>query len=52
MIPLNDDETEDLVKDIRKNLAEKKISNYDAFNLLDKNKDGFITYDEYSNEIN
>ena len=34
---------------IRKALADKKLSNYDAFKLLDSNSDGFITLNELVN---
>jgi hypothetical protein len=28
---------------IRKTISDKKMNIYDAFNLLDENKDGFVT---------
>ena len=45
---MTEKEVDELNSIIRKALTDKKLSNYDAFNLLDSNQDGFITLNELS----
>ncbi|KAL4466773.1 hypothetical protein ABPG74_010370 [Tetrahymena malaccensis] len=48
-IKLTEKQIDNLNGIIRKALHDKKISNYDAFNILDSNQDGFIILSEMSN---
>jgi hypothetical protein len=37
--------------ELNKALTDKKISNYDAYKILDSNEDGFISYGEFYSGI-
>jgi len=46
-VPLRDDKLTAVLGDFKKALANKKISFYEAFKLLDSDNDDFVTINEF-----
>jgi Ca2+-binding EF-hand superfamily protein len=40
-------EVNEMLKELRENIIAKKVTPFDFFNELDKNKDGFLNYNEF-----
>lgn len=50
--PLNEEKLDQVLSELRRALNAKKLNYYEAFRILDANKDGFITYDEFNKHLN
>lgn len=45
--PLSESKYEEVLRDFKRGMREKKLTFYDVYHILDQNDDGFITISEF-----